>query len=107
MFENTRYHEYFLPLEPGQMLLLYTDGVTEAAAASGDEYGQERLAAAACKGRLLGARDLINRIYDDILRHTEGRLPTDDVTLVVIRALDGEGSLARDNGRSGRVRRSG
>ena len=30
MFRDTRYHEYHLSLEPGEMLVLYTDGVTEA-----------------------------------------------------------------------------
>ena len=30
MFRDTRYHEYYLTTEPGDMLVLYTDGVTEA-----------------------------------------------------------------------------
>lgn len=89
LFEDTRYHEYFLEIEPGQILILYTDGVTEAASKSGEEYGQERLARIAREGRQLCARELITFIYDDILRHTEGQRPTDDVTFVIIRALEG------------------
>ncbi|MCA1850757.1 MAG: SpoIIE family protein phosphatase, partial [Acidobacteria bacterium] len=42
MFKDTRYYEYYLPIEAGQVLLLYTDGVTEAAAPDGQEYGRGR-----------------------------------------------------------------
>jgi len=87
LFKDTRYHEYFLQLEAGQTLIFYTDGVTEAASTSGEEYGQERLARIAREGSQLGARELINYIYADILQHTEGQRPTDDVTFVIIRAL--------------------
>ena len=30
MFRDTRYHEYYLTIEPDEVLVLYTDGVTEA-----------------------------------------------------------------------------
>src|SRR6185503_10802320 len=41
MFRDTRYYEYFETFEPGQIFLLYTDGVTEATNLAGDEYGRE------------------------------------------------------------------
>lgn len=87
LFEEARYYEYFLRIEPGQIIILYTDGVTEAAGENGVEYGQDRLARVAREGRGLRAHDLIPHIYDDILRHTQGRRPTDDATLLAIRAL--------------------
>jgi sigma-B regulation protein RsbU (phosphoserine phosphatase) len=89
LFKDTRYYEYFLQIEAGQTLVLYTDGVTEAASNSGEEYGRERLARIAQEGSHLGARELINYIYADILQHTEGKRPTDDVTFVIIRDLTG------------------
>ena len=40
MFQDTRYHEYYHTIEPGEMLVLYTDGVTEAQNPKGEEFGQ-------------------------------------------------------------------
>lgn len=87
LFKDTRYYEYFLQLEAGQTLVLYTDGATEATGNRGEEYGRERLAHIAREGSNLSARELINYIYADILQHTGGQRPTDDVTFIIIRAL--------------------
>src|SRR5918998_1463008 len=43
MFPKTRYHEYHMLLDPGDILVLYTDGVTEAMNPAGDEFGRDRL----------------------------------------------------------------
>src|ERR1044071_9910044 len=43
MFRGTRYHQYHLLLEPGDVLVLYTDGVTEAQSPEGEEFGRDRL----------------------------------------------------------------
>ncbi|HEY0385393.1 MAG TPA: GAF domain-containing SpoIIE family protein phosphatase, partial [Pyrinomonadaceae bacterium] len=43
MFRDTRYYEYYQAIEPGQMLVLYTDGVTEAMSLTNEEYGRARL----------------------------------------------------------------
>src|SRR5437667_4548742 len=43
MFRDTRYYEHYLTLEPGQLLVLYTDGATEAFNAQNEEFGPERL----------------------------------------------------------------
>ncbi len=87
MFRETRYYEYYLPIEPGQILLLYTDGATEAGSPSGEEYGRERLAAAVRACREQNAREMIDFIYTDILEWTGGHGADDDVTFVVIKAL--------------------
>src|SRR5207245_4383702 len=51
MFRDSRYYEYYATIEPGQMLVLYTDGVTEAMNPSGEEYGGQRLVDAALRDR--------------------------------------------------------
>src|ERR1700694_623062 len=53
MFRDTRYYEYYATIESGQMLVLYTDGVTEAMNPAGEEYGLDRLVDAARRGREL------------------------------------------------------
>jgi phosphoserine phosphatase RsbU/P len=87
MFRDARYYEYYLPVESGQTLVIYTDGVTEAADGKGEEYGRERLESAVRSGHHLPARELIDFIYTDVLTWTGGRGSGDDVTFIVIKAL--------------------
>ena len=87
MFRDSRYYEYYATIEPGQMLVLYTDGVTEAMNPSGEEYGGQRLVAAALRGRHLSARELIDFIHRDVIDWTGGRGAHDDVTFFIIKAL--------------------
>jgi sigma-B regulation protein RsbU (phosphoserine phosphatase) len=87
MFRDTRYHEYYLTTEPGDVLMLYTDGVTEANDPQGEEFGRERLAQAVRANRQLRARELISAVHTEVLAWTDGRGATDDVTFFVIKAL--------------------
>src|SRR6266851_1511892 len=87
MFRDSRYHEYYATIDPGQMLVLYTDGVTEAMNSTGDEYGPERLVDAVKRGRHLSARELIDSIHRDVIDWTEGEGAHDDVTFFIIKAL--------------------
>lgn len=87
MFRDTRYHEYYLSFEPGDLLVLYTDGVTEATNPSGEEFGRERLAEAVKAHSNLNARDLITSLQREVLDWTDGLGASDDVTFFVIKAL--------------------
>jgi sigma-B regulation protein RsbU (phosphoserine phosphatase) len=87
MFKDTRYHEYYLSLEPGDLLVLYTDGVTEALNPAGEEFGRDRLAAAVKSALALTAKELIVRLEGEVLRWTDGLGASDDVTFFVIKAL--------------------
>jgi sigma-B regulation protein RsbU (phosphoserine phosphatase) len=87
MFKDTRYHEYYLTTEPGDVLVLYTDGVTEAQNSQGEEFGRTRLAEAARANQQLSARDLIIAVNNEVLEWTEGRGSTDDATFFVIKAV--------------------
>ena len=87
MFRDTRYYEYYQPIEPGQILVLYTDGATEANGANGEEYGRERLEAAVRASRHVSARELITAIQQDVLAWTDGRGASDDMTFFIVKAL--------------------
>ena len=87
MFRDTRYHEYYLTTEPGDVLMLYTDGATEAQNPAGEDFGRERLAQAVKTNRQLSARELIAAVHAEVLEWTDGRGATDDVTFFVIKAL--------------------
>jgi sigma-B regulation protein RsbU (phosphoserine phosphatase) len=87
MFRDTRYYEYYLPIEAGQILLLYTDGATEATSPGGEEYGRDRLVRTLRAAREKSARDTIDFLYNDIFEWSGGRGASDDVTFVVVKAL--------------------
>jgi sigma-B regulation protein RsbU (phosphoserine phosphatase) len=87
IFRDTRYHEYYLTLEPDEVLVLYTDGVTEAMNPNGEEFGRERLATSVKAARSLSAKDLITSVQTDVLNWTDGAGATDDITFFVVKAL--------------------
>ena len=87
MFRDSRYYEYFETIEPGEVFVLYTDGVTEAMNSTDEEYGRDRLVTAVRACRELPAREMIDFIHRDLMAWTEGRGSNDDVTFFIIKAL--------------------
>jgi sigma-B regulation protein RsbU (phosphoserine phosphatase) len=87
MFRETRYHEYYLEFEPGDVLVLYTDGATEANNPQGEEFGRERLAAAVKQNYARPAREMIASLQMEILEWTDNKGSNDDVTFFIIKAL--------------------
>jgi sigma-B regulation protein RsbU (phosphoserine phosphatase) len=87
MFRETRYHEYYLELEPGDVLVLYTDGATEASSPSGEEFGRERLAQAIKENYDKPAREMIASLQLAVLEWTDQVGSNDDVTFFVIKSL--------------------
>jgi sigma-B regulation protein RsbU (phosphoserine phosphatase) len=87
MFRDSRYYEYYETIDPGQILILYTDGVTEATDHAGEEYGRDRLVDAVRACRELPAREMIDFLHRDLMEWTGGVGATDDVTFFVVKAL--------------------
>ncbi|HKP36046.1 MAG TPA: GAF domain-containing SpoIIE family protein phosphatase [Pyrinomonadaceae bacterium] len=87
MFRDSRYYEYYETIHPGQILVLYTDGVTEATNHDGEEYGRDRLVEAVRGSRTLPAREMIDFLHRDLMEWTEGVGATDDVTFFIVKAL--------------------
>lgn len=87
MFRETRYHEYYLEFEPGDVLVLYTDGATEATSPSGEEWGRERLAQAVKDNYEKPAREMIASLQLAVLEWTDNAGSNDDVTFFIIKAL--------------------
>ena len=87
MFREVRYHQHFIRFERGQVLVIYTDGITEAANDKDEEFGQERLAKSVHEGINLPAKKLIDHIRKGVADFTERKFLDDDGTLFVIKAL--------------------
>jgi phosphoserine phosphatase RsbU/P len=87
MFQNLRYHQHYISLESGQILVLYTDGIIEGENSEGEDYGKERFAESVLSGKDLPAKDLINHIRKSIADFTERKFLDDDGTLFIVKAL--------------------
>jgi sigma-B regulation protein RsbU (phosphoserine phosphatase) len=76
-----------LVLEPGDLLVMYTDGVTEAFNPHDEEFGEGRLVEYLQKHRHLPAREIIDGLLDEIRRYCGSAPQSDDITLVILRVL--------------------
>jgi len=85
IFEAVSYEGGAVVMEPGDMLVVYSDGVTETWDPDGEEFGEEKLAALAAENRVLGADAAQNAILCEIERFEQGARATDDRTLVVLK----------------------
>ena len=84
MFEDWRCVMAESRLDNGDVLALYTDGVTESFNAADDEFGTERLMDAIRRNKHLNARELASAIVDEVARFS-GLEQHDDITLIVAR----------------------
>lgn len=93
VFADPVFADEQVTLRPGDALVLYTDGVTEARDRHGTQFGEERLAAvlATCAGRSAGG--IARRIELAALDH-QGDQPSDDIAIVVLRARPGPAAPA-------------
>lgn len=75
-----------LELGPGDVVVLYTDGATEAASPEGEELGLDRLAALVAEGRGKSPADMVKHVIDGVHRFVEeGHAARDDLTVVALR----------------------
>ncbi|MGA8162836.1 MAG: PP2C family protein-serine/threonine phosphatase, partial [Acidobacteriaceae bacterium] len=74
-------------MSSGDTLALYTDGVTEACNAHGEEFGHDRLIAAVRKNTGRSAKETVRAVLDEVLEHCTGE-QADDITLIVARCTD-------------------
>ena len=69
----------------GQVLVMYTDGVTEASDAEGEFFGLERLQAVVMCHAAGEARAIVKEIHGAVERFTNGAPQQDDITLLVMK----------------------
>ncbi|MEM1095094.1 MAG: GAF domain-containing SpoIIE family protein phosphatase [Bacteroidota bacterium] len=74
-----------IPLQPGDVFVLYTDGIVESRNAADEEYGYDRLLAALKEHRHEDAADLHRALIDDLQRFTGHDYYDDDMTLLVLK----------------------
>jgi serine phosphatase RsbU (regulator of sigma subunit) len=91
MVTGVQYQQETVTLEPGEIVVMYTDGITEAVGPSAEEddpeamFGEEALIEVVRRNSHLPAVGIKEAILDAVSQHTQGVAQSDDITLVVIR----------------------
>jgi phosphoserine phosphatase RsbU/P len=96
MFATSRYTVHRVRLEPRDTLLLYTDGISEATDASGEEYGVAGLSRATGARHGWEPKDLVAACIADVEKHSSGGRQLDDQTLMVIQRSVAAGTTFND-----------
>jgi sigma-B regulation protein RsbU (phosphoserine phosphatase) len=83
---DAAYERGFVLVEPGDLLVLYTDGVIEARPRGGrEEYGVDRMIEVVRRHRLKPAQEIMEAVFADVSRFSGGGSASDDRTVVVVR----------------------
>ena len=85
IYGDVEYFDSIVEYSPGDVLILYTDGISEANDRVYGEYGEERLFELVAKNGQRSAQDLIDIIFADVIRFRNGMEPSDDATMMVVR----------------------
>ena len=87
LFPGAPYESSQLTLKPGDTIVSYSDGVTEALDTSGEEFGEERLIEVIKAHHGESASDLLGHVIEAVQTFARGAEQYDDVTALVVRYL--------------------
>jgi sigma-B regulation protein RsbU (phosphoserine phosphatase) len=85
--EDFDFREAAIPLEPDDVLVVFSDGISEATNENGDEFGEDHLAEIVRLHRGESAARIIESVMQAVREHTGDGQQSDDITIVVIKRL--------------------
>jgi sigma-B regulation protein RsbU (phosphoserine phosphatase) len=87
MKTTSPYQEGTVVLQPGDLLVLFTDGVSEAMNAQGVDFTEERFERTLQRLRSASANEVIEQVRKELWSYTQGAPPSDDLTMLVLKVL--------------------
>jgi serine phosphatase RsbU (regulator of sigma subunit) len=81
------YEEAQIPIQPGQIILIGTDGIKEACNPENEHFGNERLQMAMKNNYQKSAKEILDKVYEALENFRRSAERKDDETMVVIKAL--------------------
>ena len=85
LFEGATYEEETVTLTVGDWLIVYSDGVSEALSAEGEEYGESRILTCVRKNLDMEPQALLESLFADVRDFARGAAQSDDITAMVLR----------------------
>ena len=87
-FSSLKFEEGQTTLAEGDLLVIFSDGITEAQSLTGEEYGESRLASFAAARRTETVGNIRASIFDEVDTWTGAAERGDDQTLVILKAVN-------------------
>ena len=84
-FSDARYKEDSIRLQKGDLVFFYTDGINEAHGKDGEQYGEDRLIELIKNIRDLSAREITEKVVEDVQSFAVSDMPQDDMTVVALK----------------------
>jgi sigma-B regulation protein RsbU (phosphoserine phosphatase) len=85
LFEQATYQEETIQLQPGDMLLIFSDGISEAMNAAGDEFGDDRILSCLQQHARADVGEVLECLVQTVATFASGTIQGDDMTAVVLR----------------------
>ena len=85
LFDSAPFTEGVSEIQPGDILIIFTDGISEAWGEDEEEFGEDRLADLLRDNATLSATEIEQLIQDEVERYTKGSRATDDRTVIVVK----------------------
>jgi GAF domain-containing protein len=87
VFEEANYQEYSVDFQPGDVMLLYTDGLTDAVNFEKEEFGLNRVKEVMVQARAESAANILEMLAASVKAHTGGMEAFDDLTMVALKRV--------------------
>jgi serine phosphatase RsbU (regulator of sigma subunit) len=85
LFESASYEEETVTLVAGDWLIVFSDGVSEALSATGEEYGESRILTVVQSHLNVEPQKLLEAVFSDVREFAKGAAQNDDITAMVLR----------------------
>lgn len=92
LLEFAPYSQRTVSLVPGDTVVVFSDGVSEALDSAGEEFGDDRVLASVQAAAGTNAQTLVRHVFDAVRDFTAGTAQGDDITAMVIRYLGPQGA---------------
>ena len=89
VMDDVSLEEREIKLDSDDIVVFYTDGITEAIDRGNEQFGEARLIETINQNADLPVKDLIDRVKDDVFAFAQGQPQYDDFTLVILKATQG------------------
>jgi len=85
--EDVSFKRGFAFVDPGDILLFYTDGVTERTNVEGELFGTDRLIAFINENKERSSKEIVDRLFTELVNFGDGEKFKDDVTAIVVKRV--------------------
>ncbi|HVL69919.1 MAG TPA: SpoIIE family protein phosphatase [Vicinamibacterales bacterium] len=85
LFEAAAFDQETVTMAPGDWLVVFSDGVSEALSAADEEYGEQRIIDVITRNAAMAPQQLLEALFADVRRFAAGAAQGDDITAMVLR----------------------